>query len=362
MIPSEKPSENSSSCYTIHTLDSRRVRLQNLKRGLSPRAQVNDTQIPTPVKFDYNQEPNELVPQTSEYVRLYKLPPPLDNDDINEKYSHHRFSIHHYYNTGVFRPPKSKLWDPHPQYIFHAFNKRFHVVLNQISKKHSLFIPGFKVTTHSGNDRSHGCKRDNHDNASTLLHRASRAEQPPSTRSTDRARPQHADARPDADDRNARPRSRSRTRPYYSDEDYDSEEENLKARSKRSLSTERYVELTVVTDQTMSSYHGDNLKHYVLTLLSIVALVYRDASIGNPVNIVLVNFHVLTDTDFSGNSQNKTHGTSASEMLRNFCKWQKEHNHPDDRHALHRRHGAPPNPGNHMQKPVGGKVRHSRPS
>lgn len=153
---------------------------------------------------------------------------------------------------------------------------------------------------------------------------------------------------------------------YYSDEDYDSEEisdeheysEILKRdqqlqqqqhrRSKRSLSTERYVELTVVTDQTMSRYHGDNLKHYVLTLLSIVALVYRDASIGNPINIVLVNFHVLTDTDFSsnqgnGNSSSSTsssssgslHGTSASEMLRNFCKWQKEHNHPDDRHPLH---------------------------
>lgn len=141
---------------------------------------------------------------------------------------------------------------------------------------------------------------------------------------------------------------------YYSDEDYDSgededeEDEDGKVlrpnsfgtrRSKRSLSTERYVELTVVTDQTMSRYHGDNLKHYVLTLLSIVALVYRDASIGNPVNIVLVNFHVLTDTDFSGGSggtgNSSVHGTSASEMLRNFCKWQKEHNHPDDRNALH---------------------------
>ncbi|CAL8108656.1 unnamed protein product [Orchesella dallaii] len=392
----EKPSDQSSSCYTIHTLDSSNYTPKSSTLGLrvivlllifsistylivrfttkpNQRASpINNTVLETitpAVRFDYNQEPNELVPQTSEYVRLYKLPPPLDNDDINEKYVHHRFSIHHYYNTGVFRPPKSKLWDPHPQYIFHAFNKRFHLVLNQISKKHSFLIPGFKVTTHSGNDRESWVTRDNEKNDDSFegcfyngyvlgdiessvavslcsgmtghirTSDGSYFIEPRAVNS-----PEHEIYQIRGPQRNAPPMPSTRNtstlqitnEPYYSDEDYDSEEEVLKTRSKRSLSTERYVELTVVTDQTMSSYHGDNLKHYVLTLLSIVALVYRDASIGNPVNIVLVNFHVLTDTDFSGaNSANKTHGTSASEMLRNFCKWQKEHNHPDDRHALH---------------------------
>jgi hypothetical protein len=37
------------------------------------------------------------------------------------------------------------------------------------------------------------------------------------------------------------------------------------------MSKTRYVELMVVTDSTMTTYHGDNLKHYVLTLLSIVS-------------------------------------------------------------------------------------------
>jgi len=116
-----------------------------------------------------------------------------------------------------------------------------------------------------------------------------------------------------------------------------------KKRTKRSMSKERYVELSVVTDSTMSTYHGDNLKHYVLTLLSIVALIYKDASIGNPVNIALVSFHVLPDKSFATNkwtvdnssSSEYLPGISASEMLRNFCKWQKEHNILDDKSPHH---------------------------
>lgn len=122
-----------------------------------------------------------------------------------------------------------------------------------------------------------------------------------------------------------------------------------KSRTKRSMSKERYVELSVVTDSSMSAYHGENLNHYVLTLLSIVGLIYKDASIGNPVNIALVGFHVLPDKSFANNkwtSENNTStssssstealpGISASEMLRNFCKWQKEHNIIDDRSPHH---------------------------
>lgn len=145
------------------------------------------------------------------------------------------------------------------------------------------------------------------------------------------------------------------------------------------MSRERHIELMVVTDSTMSAYHGENLKHYVLTLLSIVALIYSDASIGNPMNVALVKFHILKDVDFiwkektaaattasgypqsdmynhynsieshshglghqhhssssgSASASAVNYGISASEMLRNFCKWQKEHNHADDSSPLH---------------------------
>ncbi len=44
-----------------------------------------------------------------------------------------------------------------------------------------------------------------------------------------------------------------------------------KSRTKRSLSQERFVEVLVVADGKMVSYHGDNLVHYILTLMSVVS-------------------------------------------------------------------------------------------
>lgn len=43
-------------------------------------------------------------------------------------------------------------------------------------------------------------------------------------------------------------------------------------RTKRFLSYPRYVEVMVVADNKMVEYHGANLQHYVLTLMSIVSI------------------------------------------------------------------------------------------
>lgn len=43
-------------------------------------------------------------------------------------------------------------------------------------------------------------------------------------------------------------------------------------RFKRSYSYERHVEVFVVADHSMSEYHGTNLHHYLLTLMSTVSL------------------------------------------------------------------------------------------
>jgi hypothetical protein len=42
-------------------------------------------------------------------------------------------------------------------------------------------------------------------------------------------------------------------------------------RRRRSVSQERFVEILVVADGKMVSYHGDNLVHYILTLMSVVS-------------------------------------------------------------------------------------------
>lgn len=54
-----------------------------------------------------------------------------------------------FYNTGHFRKNTAIIWDPHPQYIFHAFAHRFHLMLNLIPEKHSFLTPNFAVTTHT---------------------------------------------------------------------------------------------------------------------------------------------------------------------------------------------------------------------
>ncbi|CAG0917324.1 unnamed protein product, partial [Notodromas monacha] len=67
-----------------------------------------------------------------------------------------------------------------------------------------------------------------------------------------------------------------------------------------------------------------------------VALIFRDATIGNSINIALVKLVVLKESEFSlrGNDLEEG-GKSASEMLRSFCLWQHQHNVVDDSSPQH---------------------------
>jgi hypothetical protein len=82
-----------------------------------------------------------------------------------------------------------------------------------------------------------------------------------------------------------------------------------------------------------------------------VSLIYKDASLGNPVQIAVVRMLLLKDQEFvlttatgddSASSSKESHeildsrpGKSASEMLRNFCKWQRVFNDMDDSSPYH---------------------------
>ncbi|XP_038826094.1 A disintegrin and metalloproteinase with thrombospondin motifs 6-like [Salvelinus namaycush] len=67
-------------------------------------------------------------------------------------------------------------------------------------------------------------------------------------------------------------------------------------RQRRSLSTERFVETLVVADKMMVGYHGrKDIEHYILSVMNIVAKLYRDASLGNVVNIIVTRLIVLTE-------------------------------------------------------------------
>uniref|UniRef100_A0A8C5X320 ADAM metallopeptidase with thrombospondin type 1 motif 1 n=1 Tax=Malurus cyaneus samueli TaxID=2593467 RepID=A0A8C5X320_9PASS len=106
--------------------------------------------------------------------------------------------------------------------------------------------------------------------------------------------------------------------------------ETKSRRKKRFVSSPRYVETMLVADQSMAEFHGSGLKHYLLTLLSVAAKLYKHPSIRNSISLVVVKIMVIYEErkgpDISSN---------AALTLRNFCSWQKQHNPPSDRHAEH---------------------------
>ncbi|XP_025025937.1 A disintegrin and metalloproteinase with thrombospondin motifs 9 isoform X3 [Python bivittatus] len=102
---------------------------------------------------------------------------------------------------------------------------------------------------------------------------------------------------------------------------------NSPRRIKRFLSYPRYVEVMVVADNRMAAYHGTNLQHYILTLMSIVASIYKDPSIGNLINIVIVKLAIIhNEQDGPSISYN------AQTTLKNFCQWQQTQNQLSEEH------------------------------
>ena len=51
-------------------------------------------------------------------------------------------------------------------------------------------------------------------------------------------------------------------------------------------------------------------------------LIYRDKSVGNLIRISVVKFIVLKDSFSSSSRSGGSGSVSASDMLKNFCKWQ----------------------------------------
>nr|XP_033796040.1 A disintegrin and metalloproteinase with thrombospondin motifs 1 [Geotrypetes seraphini] len=101
-------------------------------------------------------------------------------------------------------------------------------------------------------------------------------------------------------------------------------------RRKRFVSSPRYVETLLVADQSMAEFHGSELKHYLLTLMSVAAKLYKHPSIRNSISLVVVKILVIYDEQ-----KGPEVSSNAALTLRNFCNWQKQHNPLSDRHAEH---------------------------
>ncbi|XP_066993774.2 A disintegrin and metalloproteinase with thrombospondin motifs 7 [Anabrus simplex] len=102
-----------------------------------------------------------------------------------------------------------------------------------------------------------------------------------------------------------------------------------RARGRRSTSRESHVEALLVADTAMLRFHQD-VEKYILTIMNMVSALYLDPSIGNPINVVVVNIMLLESPEESLNIT-----VNADQTLENFCRWQHELNSPDDADALH---------------------------
>nr|XP_012593841.1 A disintegrin and metalloproteinase with thrombospondin motifs 7 [Microcebus murinus] len=99
----------------------------------------------------------------------------------------------------------------------------------------------------------------------------------------------------------------------------------------RSVSKEKWVETLVVADAKMVEFHGQpHVELYVLTIMNMVAGLFHDPSIGNPIHITVVRLVLLEEEE--GDLKITHH---AGNTLQSFCKWQKSINMKGDAHPLH---------------------------
>ncbi|XP_060533240.1 A disintegrin and metalloproteinase with thrombospondin motifs 9 isoform X2 [Cylas formicarius] len=84
-------------------------------------------------------------------------------------------------------------------------------------------------------------------------------------------------------------------------------------------SREYFVKVLVVADKAMVEYHKttEELTRYILILMSHVALLFKEPSIGNAINIAVVHIRILKEIDFTN--------LLSHEMLSKFCEWQQKH-------------------------------------
>ncbi|XP_038657337.1 A disintegrin and metalloproteinase with thrombospondin motifs 1 [Scyliorhinus canicula] len=101
-------------------------------------------------------------------------------------------------------------------------------------------------------------------------------------------------------------------------------------RTKRFVSFPRYVETLLVADQSMAEFHGSGLKHYLLTLMSVAAKLYKHPSIKNSISLVVVKILVVYEKE-----KGPDVSPNAALTLRNFCTWQRQHNALSDRNPEH---------------------------
>ena len=76
---------------------------------------------------------------------------------------------------------------------------------------------------------------------------------------------------------------------------YDSNrDETVTSRSKRSFDSKpHYIETMIVADTSMLQHHGDDLEHYILSIMMIANRVFTHPSLGSAIAISVVKVSFL---------------------------------------------------------------------
>ncbi|CAD7087043.1 unnamed protein product [Hermetia illucens] len=102
-------------------------------------------------------------------------------------------------------------------------------------------------------------------------------------------------------------------------------------RTKRSISSPRHVEALIVVDSSMVAFH-DDAEQYMLTIMNMVSSLYKDPSIGNSIQIVIVRIILIEDEE-AHPDLNLTE--NAQRNLQMFCSWQHKLNRDSENDPQH---------------------------
>uniref|UniRef100_A0A8C3L1V9 A disintegrin and metalloproteinase with thrombospondin motifs 4 n=1 Tax=Chrysolophus pictus TaxID=9089 RepID=A0A8C3L1V9_CHRPC len=98
----------------------------------------------------------------------------------------------------------------------------------------------------------------------------------------------------------------------------------------RFAAVQRHVELLVVADAAMAQFHGTELQPYLLTVLATAARTFRHGSLGAEVQLRVMRLLIL-----GPGTPGPPVTSNAAQTLRDFCRWQKDLNVPDEDSPLH---------------------------
>ncbi|XP_063700230.1 A disintegrin and metalloproteinase with thrombospondin motifs 15 [Culicoides brevitarsis] len=372
--------------------DTHRNALNNVRKT-PPSPSISSSDATNNRKFSLDddllvQDPNGL--NNVEYIKLKKvLLQPHDTDVVQYEPTNIDSSELETDNskrddvTGHFRHKTTEIWDPHPQYELEAFGNKLHLNLYHDDKH---VRPDLTVThvwenqtlrrkqDHQDHDQLRNCFYKGHvagdDNSAVAvslcggmkgtiksshgvftirpleeytnkkvnilhaIHRLPSRSKSNSAIDGEETLPCDLEAILDSDLYNETQSGHTTTTdsPTMMDDVIEAHSRNKRSASTlgKPINHEYTIEVLVAVDKKMQEQHGENLKEYVLTLMSTVSSIYADESIGNIIHVAVVHIVNLNDDLVVRHSFSEGRGVSASAMLVDFCRLKEKYSFRHD--------------------------------